>query len=87
LHVAADQHPFYRYGKASDGRNEHGGFGFFLFVVFQHAEIHHFSVNTVCLTSALLGYNALSVVRRHLGQDGLVRLFLSLLPEQVKENI
>jgi len=81
LHVANEQHQFYRYGKAFDGRHEQRGFGFSLFVLFQHADIHHVSVNTICLTGALLGYNALSVVRRHLGQDGLLRLFLSPLTE------
>jgi hypothetical protein len=70
--------------KAFEGRHEHGGFGPSLVSVFQHAEIHHVWVNTICLSGALLGYNALSVVRRHLGEGGLIRLFLSPLPEESK---
>jgi hypothetical protein len=72
--------------KAFEGRHEYGGFGPSLAMVFQDAEIHHVWVNTVCLSGALLGYNVLSVVRRHLGEGGLLRLLLSPLPEQAKEN-
>jgi hypothetical protein len=72
--------------KAFEGRHEHGGFGASLMAVFQHAEVHHVWVNTVCLSGALLGYNMLSVVRRHLGEGGLLRLLLSPLPEQAKES-
>jgi hypothetical protein len=68
--------------KAFEGRHEHGGFGASLIAVFQHAEVHHVWVNTICLTGALLGYNALSVVWRHLGKGGLLRLFLSPVPEE-----
>ena len=72
--------------KALEGRHEHGGFGPSLIAVFQHAEVPHVWVNTICMTGALLGYNALTVVRRHLGEGALIRLFLSPLPEQAKEN-
>ena len=72
--------------KAFEGRHEHGGFGASLMAVFQHAEVHHVWVNTVCLSGALLGYNMLSVVLRHLGEGGLLRLLLSPLPEQAKES-
>jgi len=72
--------------KAFEGRHEYGGFGASLMAVFQHAEVHHVWVNTVCLSGALLGYNMLSVVRRHLGEGGLLRLLLSPLPEQAKES-
>jgi hypothetical protein len=67
--------------KAFEGRHEHGGFGPSLIALFQHADVHHVLANTICLTGALLGYNALSVVRRHLGEGGLIRLFLSPVPE------
>jgi len=73
--------------KAFDGRHEYGGFGPSLIALFQHADIHHVWVNAICLSGALLGYNVLSVVRRHLGKGGLLRLFLSPLPEQAKENV
>jgi len=57
-----------------------------LISVFQHAKGHHVWVNSICLSGALLGYNVLSVVRRHLGQGGLIRLFLTPLPEQPEKN-
>jgi hypothetical protein len=72
--------------KAFEGRHEYGGFGPSLIAVFQHADIHHVWVNAICLTGALLGYNVLSVVRRHLGKGGLIRLFLSPLPEEPGAN-
>lgn len=68
--------------RAFEGRHEYGSFGASLMAVFRDADDHHVWVNTICLTSALLGYNALSVVRRHLGEGGLVRLFLSPLPQE-----
>ena len=68
--------------KAFDGRHEYGGFGPALMAVFKHADISHVWVNTICVSGALLGYNMLSVIRRHLGKGGLMRLFLSPLPEE-----
>jgi hypothetical protein len=47
----------------------------------QQADIHHVWANTIVLSGALLGYNSLTVVRRHLGKRGLIRMFLSPLPE------
>jgi hypothetical protein len=63
--------------KALEGRHEYGGFGPSLIALFQQADMHHVWANTICLSGALLGYNALSVVRRHLGKGGLIRLYLS----------
>ena len=68
--------------KAFDGRHEYGGFGRSLRTVFHHLDIYHVWVNAICLSGALLGYNILSVIRRHLGKGGLMRLFLSPLPEE-----
>jgi hypothetical protein len=67
-------------------RHEYGGFGPSLIALFRHAEVHHVWVNVICLSGALLGYNVLSVVRRHLGEGGLLRLFLSPLPEHSKAD-
>jgi hypothetical protein len=69
--------------KAFEGRHEHGGFGSSLWSMFHHAEINRVWANTICLSGALLVYNALSVVRRHFGKGGLLRLFLSPLPEEL----
>jgi hypothetical protein len=70
--------------KVFEGRHEHGGFGPSLVSVFQHVEVHHVWVNAMCLSGALLVYNAMSVVRRQLGAGGLLRLFLSPLPEELR---
>jgi hypothetical protein len=72
--------------KGFEGRHEHGGFGPSLMAVFQHADVHHVWVNTICLSGALLGYNMLSVVRQHLGEGGLIRAFLSPLPEETQAD-
>jgi hypothetical protein len=68
--------------KAFEGRHEYGGFFPSLTSLFQHADINHVVINTICLGGALLGFNVLWVVRRHLGEGGLIRLFLSPLPEE-----
>jgi hypothetical protein len=70
--------------KGLEGRHEYGGFSPALQQVFQQADVHHVVANTVALSGALLGYNALTVVRRHLGKGGLVRMFLSPLPTEEK---
>jgi hypothetical protein len=66
--------------KAFEGRHEYGGFGPSLSAVFQHVDVHHVWTNAIALSGALLGYNALSVVRSHLGEGGLLRLFLTPIP-------
>lgn len=63
--------------KAFEGRHEYGGFRASLSAVFQHVDVHHVWTNAIALSGALLGYNALSVVRSHLGEGGLRRLFLT----------
>ena len=60
-----------------EGRHEHDGLGPSLMAVFQQADVDHVLANAICLGSALLGFNAVSVVRRDLGPGGLRRLFLS----------
>ena len=67
--------------KGFEGRHDHGGFGPSLASVFQRVDIYHVWLNTICLSGALLGYNLLWVVRRHLGEGGLLRLFRSPVPE------
>jgi hypothetical protein len=66
--------------KGLDERHESGGFIAALRASFAAAEVHHFWITVVCVTWALLGYNVLSVLRRHLGAGGLLRLFRSPLP-------
>jgi hypothetical protein len=72
--------------KGFEERHEYGGFGRSLAMVFQHADIPHVWANTICVSGALLGYNTISVALRHLGKDTLMRMFLSPLPEEVREK-
>jgi hypothetical protein len=72
--------------RAFDRRSEYGGFVPSLAAIFRRADIHHVLANAICLTGALLGYNVLSVVRRHLGKGGLSRLFLSPIQEELEEK-
>lgn len=67
--------------KAFEGRHEYGGFGNAVTAIFEHADMPHIWVNTICMTGALLGYNILAVIRRQLGSGELLRLFRSPLPE------
>ena len=71
--------------KAFDGRHEYGGFSRSLMAVFQHADVYHVWANTICVSGALLVYNMLSVVRKHLGEGGLMKLLLSPLPKESRE--
>ena len=73
--------------KAFEGRHEHGGFGPSLIAVIRGAHLHHVWVNTLCLSGALLGYNVLSVVRQHLGEGGLRRMFLEPLPVPAQVDV
>jgi len=66
--------------KAVEGRAEHGGFVSSLFWVFQSVDGYHVGANVICISGALLGYNVLSVLRRHLGEGVLLRMLLEPLP-------
>lgn len=70
--------------KGFEGRHEYGGFVNALRQLFQQTDDYHVWANTLCLSGALLGYNALSVVREHLGEGELLRIFTSPLPEETK---
>ncbi|GKS59340.1 hypothetical protein YTPLAS18_28670 [Nitrospira sp.] len=72
--------------KTIEGRHEYGGLGASLSAVFQHADSRHVLTNVVGLSGGLLGYNVLSVVRRHLGRGGLYRLFLTPIPTETFTN-
>ena len=72
--------------KAFEGRHDHGGFSASFIALFQHADIKHIWLNTICLSAALLSYNMLSVVRKNLGKGALLRMFLSPIPEKIGEK-
>ena len=56
--------------KGFEGRHEYGSFGAAVHQLLQQEDVYHLWANTLCLSGALLGYNALSVVRRHIGNRG-----------------
>ena len=72
--------------KAFEARHEYDSFGASLIAVFQHADISHAWLNTICLSAALLSYNMLSVVRKRLGKGALLQMFLMPLPEGTEEK-
>jgi len=72
--------------KAFEGRHEYGGFDNSLARIFEHADMPHILVNTICMSGALLGYNMLAVMRRHLGTGGLVKLFLMPVPDEIQAS-
>lgn len=68
--------------KGFEGRHEYGGFIPSLRALFRYSNMPHVWANVICLSGALLGYNVLFVIRRHLGTGVLVRMFLTPLPEE-----
>ena len=64
--------------KAFEARHEYGGFVRALTQIGQHPEYPRVLANTICLGWAILGYNILSALRRHLGKNGLRQLFFAL---------
>ena len=71
--------------KAFEGRHEHGGLAAALAAVFQHADMPHIWANTICLSGALLVYNALAVIQQNIGERGLLRIFMSPIPKESAE--
>lgn len=72
--------------KGFEGRHAAGGFGPAVQHLFRQADIYHLWTNVICISGALLGYNAIAVVRRHLGHLELLRIFLTPLPEEPDEH-
>jgi hypothetical protein len=68
--------------KAFEMRHDYGGFVPTLEQVLRHQDFHHVLASTIGVTGALLVFNSMLVIQRHLGQRGLLELFLSPLPEK-----
>ncbi len=71
--------------RSFEARHEYGGFSAAMSALFQQANAIHVWTNTICLSAALLSYNMLSVVRKHLGKGALLKMFLVPLPQESKE--
>lgn len=63
--------------KAFESRHEQGGFGPALMNVLQHRDMPHVWANAICVSGALLFYNLLSALNRHLETGGIAGVFLS----------
>ena len=70
--------------KGFEGRHEHGGFVASLKAISRHADLAHVWVNTICVTAALLLYNLMSVIRRHVGKGALLNMLLARLPSDTE---
>jgi hypothetical protein len=66
--------------KGIEGWHKHGGFGAAVKAALGSTDIHHIDANTLGVSAALFGYNVMTVVRCHLGEGGLLKLFLVPLP-------
>jgi hypothetical protein len=73
--------------KAFEARHEYGGFIPSLTEVFHHRDISHVWATAISVTSALLIFNALFVIRRHVGKRGLIQMFISPYPVQAKDDL
>jgi hypothetical protein len=67
--------------RAFEGRHESGSLKASLIAEFHQAHPIHIWLNTVCLAAALFSYNVLSVVRKYLPNDVLVRMLLTPIPD------
>jgi hypothetical protein len=72
--------------KAFEARHEYGGFFRALTQIIQHEDLPHVLAAAIGVTVALFVFNAMSIIRRHLGNRGLLRLLLSPLPDEREEG-
>jgi hypothetical protein len=68
--------------KAFETRHEYGGFGKAVAGVTGHVDINHVWAAGIAVVVSLLGFNVLSILRRHLGMRGLVQIFMTPVPEK-----
>jgi hypothetical protein len=68
--------------KGFEGRRGHGGFGGAVAAALQSTNAHHVWANAICISGALLVYNIMAVVRRHLDEGGLIRMLARPLPAE-----
>jgi hypothetical protein len=68
--------------KGLENRHAAGGFVPAVQHLFRQTDIYHVWANTLCVSGALFGFNVLSVIQRHIGEGGLIRMFLDPLPEE-----
>lgn len=67
--------------KAFEARHEYGGFVAALTNVFEHADMPHVWANTVCVSSGLLVFNVMSVIRTYYPDKTVLRILMLPLPD------
>ncbi len=72
--------------KGIEARHEYGGFFNAIPQVFNHADKYHLYVNTIGVVFALLGFNFLSLIGKHLGEGGYKNILFSPPPRKLKED-
>lgn len=70
--------------KGFEARHEFGGFASAVRHLFGQTDVHHVWANVLCLSGALLGYNMLTVIQRHLGKGALIQIFFSRTLEKAE---
>lgn len=68
--------------KGLENRHSAGGFVPAVQNLFRQADIYHVWANTICVSGALFGFNALTVIQRQIGEGGLIRIFMNPLPKE-----
>jgi hypothetical protein len=63
------------------GWSEHGGFFPALEASLERSDPEHVWVNAIAVCGAMLGYNALTVIRRNIGDAALLRMFTTPMPQ------
>ena len=72
--------------KAFEGRHEYGGFDASLAALFDHADLYHVWLNLIVVSGALLIYNILAVINRHLGEGGVRRVLMMPVPREPEKE-
>jgi hypothetical protein len=73
--------------KAFEARHEYGGFANAIAQVFDHRDIRHVWANGTGVTAAILAFNILFVLRRHIGERGLLAMFAAPLPQETRKDM
>lgn len=66
--------------KSIESRQEYGGVISAMKELFQEADSYHIWANTLCVFGALLFYNLWSVLKRYLGDKGILHILRSPIP-------
>jgi len=70
--------------KGFESRHEAGGFGPGIVKVFHNRDFYHVWAGTIAVGGALLVFNVVTVLRKHLGHRGLRRHFFTTPLEEVE---